>query len=217
MQKMTIQFRKLTDTDQVLLEEVASIYEDLFPENERQPLETIKNRIDSHKTELLLALNEDRVVGFAITWSFEQSAFALLDYLAVHRDWHRKGVGPALMDEVKQSAKKQNKDLILEIERPGEGENQQQRAGRLRFYIRCGAFILRDVPYLLPALQGTVPTPMILMTIPANTSAEYSGQTIKELIRQIYLEVYNRGRDDKLLHSFIHSVPEKVELTKVWL
>lgn len=213
---MTVKFSKLKETGGALFEEVASVYEELFPENERQPLETIKTRIDSRKTELLLALYENRVVGFAITWSFEQSAFALLDYLAVHRDWQGKGVGPALMDEVRQSAKEQSKDLILEIERPGEGENQQQRAARLRFYLRCGAFILRDVPYLLPALQGTVPTPMILMTIPANTSAEYSGQTIKQLIRQIYLEVYNRNGDDKLLHSFIHSVPEIVELTKSW-
>lgn len=213
---MNLEFSTLTHTNTSKFEEVLAIYLDVFPASERQPADVLSERIASGKTILLIAEVEECVMGFAIIWNFEHSDFALLDYLGVHKDWQAMKIGRKVMDEVKRVLSGWGKDLIMEIERPGEGDNREDRLRRLRFYLQNGAFILKDVPYLLPALDGTVPTSMLLLTIPKVEKTAYSGAEIKALIQDIYARVYKKEANDADLQSFIHLIPEKIELTTVW-
>lgn len=213
---MSPEFSLLTNTSSSKFDEVLAIYLDVFPASERQPVDVLSERIASGKTILLIAEVKECVVGFAVIWNFEHLDFALLDYLGVHKDWQAMKIGRKVMDEVKRFLSGWGKDLIMEIERPGEGDNREDRLRRLRFYLQNGAFILKDVPYLLPALDGTVPTSMLLLTIPQVEKNVYSGAEIKALIQDIYARVYKKEPDDADLQSFIHLIPEKIELTTVW-
>lgn len=213
---MNLKFSLLTDTNSGLFQEVLSIYQDMFPASERQPLDVVKERIDSGKTVLLIAELNDHVVGFAVLWNFDRSDFALLDYLAVDEKWRNLKIGSAIMAVIKQMASDWGKDLILEIERPGEGCNQLEREKRLRFYLQNGSSILKDVLYLLPALDGTVPTAMLLLATPVAEKEFYSGEEITALIREMYAQVYRKETDDGDLQSFIYLIPEQVELTTAW-
>lgn len=213
---MTPEFSLLTKTNSSKFDEVLAIYRDVFPASERQPVDVLSERIASDKTILLIAEVKDCVVGFAMLWNFEHSDFALLDYLGVHKGWQAMKIGRKIMNEVKRLALGWGKDLIMEIEHPGEGDNQKDRERRLRFYLQSGALILKDVPYLLPALDGTVPTTMLLLTIPQVEKNAYSGGGIRALIQDIYTLVYKKETDDSELQSFIHLIPEQIELTAVW-
>lgn len=213
---MNPEFSLLINTNSSKFDEVLVIYRDVFPASERQPIDVLKDRIVSGKTILLLAEVKECVVGFAMLWNFEHSDFALLDYLGVRKDWQAMKIGQKIMNEVKCLSLGWNKDLILEIERPGEGDNREDRERRLRFYQQSGALILNNVQYLLPALDGTVPTDMLLMAIPNTPQNFYSGKEVKALIQTIYALVYKKESDSEELQSFIHCIPEKVELTTVW-
>ena len=74
-------------------------------------------------------------------------------------------------------------------------------------------YSLRAVKPWLPAaeweLQETVLIPDRLFFI-------YSGEEIKALIQDIYARVYKKGSNDADLQSFIHLIPERIELTTVW-
>ncbi len=210
---MNPEFCLLAHTNCENYKEVITIYTDIFPANERQSLQVIEERIVTGKSVFLVAKAEGCVVGFAILWNFANSNFALLDYLAVDNRWRNKKIGTALMNEIKRMSINWGKDLILEIEHPSEGDNCEDRKNRLRFYLDNGASILNKVPYILPALDGTSSTSMILMAIPGTERNCYSGNEIKCLIQLLYSSVYNKGFDDKELQLFINLVPETVVLT----
>ncbi len=211
--QMNPEFSLLTYTTCEKYKEVITIYNELFPANERQPLDVIEERIVTGKAILLVAKVEGCVVGFAILWNFANSNFALLDYLAVDNRWRNKKIGTALMNEIKRMSINWGKNLILEIEHPSEGDNCEDREKRLRFYLDNGALILNKVPYMLPSLDGTNSTSMILMAIPVTEQICYSGSEIKRLIQLLYSSVYNKDSDDNELQAFINLVPETVILT----
>jgi len=213
---MNVKFSLLKDTNGKEFSDILAIYEELFPNNERQPNDVFAKRIVSGQTELLIATDETQTLGFAVLWNFTYSNFALLDYFGVKKGLQNSGIGTRMMQNVLRIAKKWNKDLVLEVERPGEGENLEEREKRLRFYLKNGALILQNVPYRLPSLDNSVPIPMILMTVPLTLTTHYSGTQIKALIEQIYRAVYNRTCDDKVLQSFIRDIPETIELTNIW-
>ena len=213
---MNLKFSKLTDTSSHKFEEVLTIYIDLFPSSERQPPDVVKERIDSGKTVLFIAEIENEVVGFAILWNFDRSDFALLDYLAVDEKWRTLKIGSAIMEQIRRIALNWGKDLILEIELPGEGDNRLVCEKRLRFYLQNGALILKDVPYQLPTLDGTVPTAMLLLAIPIAKTKFYSKEKVTAIIREMYAQVYRKETTDAGLQSFIHLMPEQVELTTAW-
>lgn len=210
---MNLQFRVLRDITSPVFSEVVSMYNELFPANERQPLEVFAERIVSGKTELILAERDRQLQGFALWWNLDQSDFALLDYLAVRKDLHGGGIGSQLLHITAAKAAQYGKDLVIEAERPGEGANWQEREKRIRFYMRQGAFVLKGVRYVLPPLDGSHPTNMVFMAVPQAAKKVYPGKAIMALIRQIYSEVYFMPDNDPLLKSVIADIPEMVEIS----
>ena len=213
---MKLQFTTLTNTNHTKFREVVSIYEDSFPANERQPLEIFEERVSAGKTELIVAEQNDQVMGFVVIWDFNSMANGFIDYLAVSSKFRSKGIGRQLLKFVCQKARSSGKDLIIETEYPGEGENMAERERRLQFYLNNGAFILGQVPYILPSLNNTSNTKMLLLVIPAENRQAYPGTEIKKLIKLIYSEVYQKPADDKLMLSFINQIPETAFLTKLF-
>ncbi|MGL4500186.1 MAG: hypothetical protein ACRCU2_14065, partial [Planktothrix sp.] len=91
-------------------------------------------------------------------------------------------------------------------------EDSLQAERRIQFYQNNGAKLLQSVRYVLPPLSGDVPTEMLLMMVPAELGGQLPGKQVKQLIEQVYQEMYDRPSDDALLRSFIEEVPDVVEL-----
>jgi hypothetical protein len=61
-------------------------------------------------------------------------------------------------------------------------------------------------------LDGGEPIEMNLMVLPEYGNGKIPGALVKEVIAQMYEEVYDRTRSDVLLQLFINDISETVEL-----
>ena len=190
-----------------------AIYQKAFPSNERQPMDVIERRVKAGNAQLYLGYLADTVVSLAMLWNLNGTEFILLDYLAVKEDQGNRHVGSTMFHFLSSLAKDANKHLLLEVEHPSFGLNRIERARRLAFYLKNGASILKDTPYLLPALDGSCPTEMLLLIAPASANCLFERSHIVALIAQVYRELYQKAEDDELLLSFIGRVPERVTTT----
>lgn len=193
------------------LEEVFKIYESSFPANERQTLETLKIRLKEDKEVLFAAKINDEVVGIGFLFDLLGSDFLLLDYLAVKENHRGKQIGEKLFGFLKNYSQSQQKHLLLEVDDSEFGDDKVQRLKRIVFYQKNGAFWLKDVKYILPALDGTNSTEQILMVVPYNSKNEFSGAEIKALVKLLYSELYGVNGEDENLVKIIKSVSKKVD------
>lgn len=191
-----------------LFESAMRIYLDCFPANERQPSEVVHERVRSGKSVFFAAVDQDECVGMAMLWDFKGIPFVLLDYLAIREDRQGTGIGSGFFRFLSEEISRRRKRIVIEVEHPGSGTNTAQRRRRIRFYLDNGAGILQGVPYLLPPLDGTTATDMLLMISPAKDCPVMRHDEIRELIMRLYLELYRRDGQDSLLNSFISQIPE---------
>ncbi|HLO45154.1 MAG TPA: GNAT family N-acetyltransferase [Leadbetterella sp.] len=194
------------------LEDVFKIYETSFPANEQQTLETLKIRLKEKKEVLFTAKIKNEVVGIGFLFDLLGSDFLLLDYLAVKENHRGKQIGERLFEFLKQYSKSQNKHLLMEVDDPEYGEDKPSRIKRIVFYQKNGALWLKDVKYILPALDGTSITEQILMTVPNGLKNEFSGEEIQRLVKVLYSELYGIKGEDKNLSKIMESINEKVEV-----
>ncbi len=193
------------------LDEVFKIYETSFPANERQTLETLKIRLKEDKEVLFAAKISHEVVGIGFLFDLMGSDFLLLDYLAVKENHRGKQIGEWIFEFLKQYSLSRNKHLLMEVDDPDFGEDKLSKIKRIAFYEKNGAFWLKDVKYILPALDGTNTTEQILMIVPYNSKNEFSGVEIKALVKLLYSELYGINRQDENLAKIIKSVSKKVD------
>lgn len=189
------------------------IYQEGFPSNERQTLSKIAERVEGGKSQLLVGILNDEVVVMALLWNFMDSPFELLDYLAVKEGFRGKQLGAKMFRFLLEKATQNNRFLILEVEHPQKGFNTAQRQKRVQFYLNNGAYLLSNVPYILPSLDGTAPTEMQLMMAPQPTPQVIEPETIKNLIARLYLEIYEKPQGDSGLASLIETIPSKILVT----
>ena len=207
-----MEIEKITIDQKETLEEVFKIYETSFPANERQTLETLKIRLKEKKEVLFTAKIKNEVVGIGFLFDLLGSDFLLLDYLAVKENHRGKQIGERLFEFLKQYSKSQNKHLLMEVDDPEYGEDKPSRIKRIAFYQKNGALWLKDVKYILPALDGTSITEQILMTVPNGLKNEFSGEEIQRLVKVLYSELYGIKGEDKNLSKIMESINEKVEV-----
>jgi len=92
------------------------------------------------------------------------------------------------------------------------GNNVEQRKKRINFYIRNGAYLLKDTPYVLPSLDNTLPTEMSLMIAPKYKKDRLENKEIEIIFKLLYFELYEKTENDTQLHYIIKSIPSKVTL-----
>jgi hypothetical protein len=206
----------VNETEGLLYNEALFIYRNSFPSNEKQPEDLIRQRVASGQSVLYVAQYNTNIIGMCLLWDFSGIPFMLLDYFAVKEGFRGKNVGSDMFRLLGEISGKQNKMLVMEVEHPSYGGNSSERIQRLKFYLNNGAKVLRDVPYLLPPLDGTIPTEMLLLLAPAKDGMEMTGVAIRELIVRLYAELYSRNEDDYLLQTFINSVPPKIYLSNTY-
>lgn len=207
-----IEIVQLTDINHPDFQGALQIYLDSFPASERQPLDILEARLSNQLYQWFVAKIENQVVGIALLYPLQTTDFILLDYLGTDKNYRSRGIGRMLMSYLINLLNNQQKNLLIEVENPRFCDDSAQAERRIKFYQNNGAKVLQSVRYVLPPLSGDVPTEMLLMMVPAELGGELPGKQVKQLIEQVYQEMYDRPSDDALLGSFIEEVPEVVQL-----
>ncbi|MBN1251357.1 MAG: GNAT family N-acetyltransferase [Bacteroidales bacterium] len=210
---MQLIFKQIVDTNNIIYDRAISIYNNSFPENEKQLVSVIKNRIDEAKSHLFVGILKTKVVCMALLWEFNNSEFILLEYLAVKENQRNKNYGSKILNFIIDKVKINNKYLIIEVENYLFGNNIEQRKKRINFYIKNGAYILNNVPYLIPSLNNTLATETLLMLAPKYHKLYLKKHEVDELIRRLYVELYQKSENDKMLNSILEKITDKINLT----
>ena len=190
------------------------IYNASFPSNERHAESAILKRIEEGRSSLFAGRYSGEIVCMALLWEFRRNeSFVLLDYIAVVPTYRDKKIGSVFLAYIAKLIMQNNKSLLLEVEDPEFGNNKEERENRIAYYLRNNALILKDVKYMLPSLDNTYPTDMLLMVIGLSSQIKLNGNQVKLLIEELYEFLYLKSKDDALLNSFIHLIPENVTLT----
>lgn len=198
-------------TDDKYFPAAMGLYRESFPSSERQPEDRLRYRIETGKSTLIVGLTDQKLVSIAITWNFEKVNFMLLDYLAVSPSMQGKSIGGQVLAYVLQTLPTE-KRLVIEVEDPTDENDRETKLKRIRFYLKNGAFLLKDVPYLLPSLDRSSPVPMRLMVAPGREGFLYEKQDIVRLIENLHREIYLQT-DSKLLDQIKPHIPAQTTMT----
>lgn len=193
-----IEFIQITNIEDARFNAAMEIYVNAFPANERQPLDVVATRVANGRNKLYTGAVNNEVAFMAMLWPLQNTGFILLDYMATGFAYRGQNIGSRFLQYLQPVLQAQKKHLIIEAEHPGFGTNKEERQRRIAFYKRNGARLLKDVRFVLPALQGDLPTEMVLMILPDYNNGRIDALVVNALIRQIYAELYGREADELL-------------------
>lgn len=212
--KTELTFQHISNVNDIHFEKAIYIYDESFPSNEKQPLSLIKKRITDKTSSLFVGLLHDNVVCMALLLDCKDLEFVLLDYMAVKKEFRNNNLGTCLFQYLSEKIKSLNKYIIIETENNLFGNNKVLRRKRINFYLRNGAFLLKEIPYILPSLDGTIPTEMLLMISPKYRNDFIDFEIIEKLILYLYKNVYGKEENDDLLISILKNTPAKISQNK---
>jgi ribosomal protein S18 acetylase RimI-like enzyme len=209
---MQVKFQEILSVKNNYFKQAMLIYDEAFPSNEKHPIDLIQNRIINGHSKLYVGIIDGEVVCMSLIWNFNDLEFVLLDYMAVSSNYRNNNLGSQLFQFLSNRVRKLNKYMIIEVENYLFGSNTLERKRRINFYFKNGAYILEDFNYLLPSLDGTYPTEMILMVSPKYKEDILKGEQIKELVIRLYVDLYEKNTSDKLLNTILNKTPNKIKL-----
>lgn len=198
----SIQWFPVADVQSAEYKSAISIYHEAFPAYERHPDEAIEHRIKTGHSRMFVGKVAGETVFMSILFDLPGTDFMFLDYMAGGAAARGKGYGSQFLAYM-VSELGAGRYIILESEDPAFGDNREQREQRIRFYLKNGGYILPGVPYLLPPLDGTVPTEMLLIAIPQPPEGYLNKELIVRLIKTLYREIYHRVEGDELLEKIL--------------
>lgn len=173
------------------------IYENSFPDNERQSIETISNRVQSGYEELYCFMKSHELIGIALIRDLNFDDFCLLDYFAVAENNRGSGAGTFFITEIINNNK--SRKILLEVEKYNTEINDIKKR-RAKFYFRCGCKEIVGFNYIMPSIDGGLPEAMCLML--ANYRYESIRlETLNKLCTEIYSQIFSTDyfpRNDNL-------------------
>jgi GNAT superfamily N-acetyltransferase len=180
----TADIRAIADLDAPLGREALVIYEQAFPEAERDSVENIAASLknadpETNVSHFRVLVDEGAVVGFTYFSSYKEYYLGYLKFIAVRAELRGKRYGPLLLQDAIRQLRAAGRratgwpylGLVLEVERPETAENEQDRAireRRIRFYQRNGAVMIDNLDYVAPPVAPGQPSlPFHLMVLRA--------------------------------------------------
>lgn len=158
---------KLKDIDiYEFKKEVYSYYLDIFPEDERKPLELLQSSYERHYTKIIEILYKNEIVGFMVLNRVKDKGYAVLDYLAILPQYRNNKLGTKALQMLLEQ-EKDNRGIFIEIEKVGLGKDTEEnllRENRRNFYEKLGFKKLNFDLYLF----GVVYTPYLFSNIKDN-------------------------------------------------
>ena len=209
---MSLIFKQIVNTKDIDYADAMLIYQEAFPPSERQPLSKISERLAAGKSELFVGIIDEEVICMALLWDFNNTDFTLLDYMAVSENHRNNHFGSKLFNFIVDKVKSKHKFLLFEVENYLFGDNREQRKKRINFYLKNGSYLLDNVPYLLPSIDKSLPLEALLMIAPKYKSLHIKKSEIENLIKRLYLEIYEKSENDALLISVLKKIPDKINL-----
>jgi GNAT superfamily N-acetyltransferase len=209
---LTADIRSVTDLDTPVGQQVIRIYEQSFPDAERDPLEDIAASLrnadpDVEVTHLRALVEQDEVVGFTLFASYKDYYLGYLKFIAVRADIRGKGYGPLLLQDAIQQLRADGRratgwpylGLVLEVERPETAESEedrQLRERRIQFYRRNGALMFDDVDYVAPPVAPGQPSlPFHLMFLRAVHKYGMQYWLRQKAVQALLVEGYGANPD----------------------
>jgi GNAT superfamily N-acetyltransferase len=201
--------RAIHDLDTPLGREALAIYEQAFPEAERDPAADIAASLANANPAVEVAhfhalVEQGEVVGFSYLSTYNQYYLGYLKFIAVRADLRGKRYGPLLLQDALQQLRADGKratgwpylGLVLEVERPETADNDQDRRlreRRIQFYRRNGAVMLEGVDYVAPPVASGQPSLpfhlMVLRAVPKYGMQRWLGpRAVKALVVEGYGE-----------------------------
>lgn len=166
--------------------EFESIYKDMqaqFPKAELKTYEHLKEIAgDNYR---IYQVIENEPVGYVIL--FETEDFIFIDYVAVFKEFHSRGFGGKILENLKQAFHKRG--CFLEVEKPNFLDKNTLR--RIKFYEKYGAEKL-DVNYIYPNNEGGLPMDLYYISYdnkkPSNSDIK---QFITALFKAVHFDIEN--------------------------
>jgi GNAT superfamily N-acetyltransferase len=169
-----VTFHELTDLNSAWGQQALAIYENAFPIEERETLDSLtdtvthaETRAETHHFRVMLGADA-QVQGIAIFTTVHAQYMAFLRFIAIHAELRSQGYGRWLLRDVVQQVKRDGVrrsgfpylGVVLEVERPGEAANADDKAIRERrigWYRRNGAKLFADVDLITPPAAHDLP------------------------------------------------------------
>ena len=190
-----------------------NIYEEAFPPGEKRPIYDIKRNIEKDHEKMFIGKLNGNPAIFAMMWPVNDSDFLFLDYIAVKKEYRGNGFGSLFLERIFDF---KNNDMynhiIFEVENPDEGNNRIQRKERIKFYQRAGAKTLTGFKYFLPPRNNNKSQEMKLMILSRKNIKRLDGEKIQNVLEQIYIHIYNKKSDDKILNNILDNIPDEIQL-----
>lgn len=195
-----------------------AIYDEAFPDSEREPRQVILDSIRDGVGLAVRARLDGATVGLATVHLLRCPPTVFLVYLAIARHLRGHSLGGSLLEEAWEVGCRRLTEqgltaggMIWEVDDPAGAATEterRQRERRVAFFARHrGRGLSR--PYLQPPLHGTLPIPMRLMYRPAAETNPPDASTIEMLVRAMYFEKY--GAANHLSADLLERLLEKSE------
>jgi GNAT superfamily N-acetyltransferase len=209
--------KKLDNFHSLEFRESLGIYKSSFPSNETRPLERIVKMLKDDKDyHLFIAIKNSSVVGISLLYGFRSLRIGLLDYMAVHPNYQRRGIGKELFEFTLQKLRTQIADVIglmIEIQKETAPDPYESiiRMDRIRFYSGLGAKVLDEVNYLLPSQNNGQPEEMYLMLVPLMEMYSLPKRSVIQYVSAMYSTIYQYENKD-LLDTVCNNLPTTIML-----
>ncbi|HTE23010.1 hypothetical protein [Flavitalea sp.] len=185
-----IEFYRILNSADPEFAQCMYIYHEAFPTYERQSDEMIMARVNKGSCLLLAGRAGGKIVCMSVLWDFQETDYMFLDYFAVADNATGYQVGARFLRFIINDFLEKGRFLVMEVEHPDYGINQEDRSRRIKFYEKNGGVVLKNVRYFLPPLGGSdTPLEMQLMLLP-DPGRIIEEENIQPLITMIYSKVY---------------------------
>lgn len=215
---MSLRLKEIKDFNSLEFKKSLIIYQASFPPNETRPIEKVIEMLKDDKNyHLLIALNNDSVLGISLLYMFKNLKVGFLDYMAVSPNHQRKGIGTELF---KFTIKKCNSELsdvnglLLEVQKENISDLKEirKRKDRIRLYTRLGVKVLNGVNYLLPSQNDGDLEEMYLMIKPLAAINSLSKLTVFQYVDALYSKIYQYENSNDLLTRIFKNIPTTVDI-----
>lgn len=206
-----IEYHQIKDINSEYFSQSIKIYDLSFPDNEKLSIKVLEENIEKDKLQLFIGCLNSKVILMTILCPLLETNFILLGYVATLENYRSKGIGKEFMEYLAIELKKQGKFLLLEVENPAIGDNQEMKQRRVNFYQRLEAKTMENVRYLLPKLSEENAPEMILMLYPSYPENWISGDLVKHLIVSIYEHFYQQPTHPNI-NCLCKDIPDKINL-----
>lgn len=191
-------------------EQIIAIYEQSFPEAERDPVENIaaslsRSTDNAEIRHLRAFMDQETVVGFTYFTSYREYYLGYLKFIAVRADIRGKGYGPILLQDAIQQLRADGiratgwpyLGLVFEVERPETAENEADRLlreRRIEFHRRNGAMMIEEVDYVAPPVSVDQPSlPFHLMVLRAVPKYRMQRWLRQKAVKALLIEGYGEN------------------------